>query len=123
MRDDYRPRPPQETAGITFYLRFDAPNIGQRNIGKVKLENLSDPKNLGDPLAMFESLFLGGDKELVITQTITDPSKFLGGQKVNQFARIRPENGESLKEINKLTILFQSTRQPVSRYGCLRLDI
>ncbi|KAJ9099931.1 hypothetical protein QFC21_003936 [Naganishia friedmannii] len=112
-RHDHRPRPPPETAGTTFHLRFNAPHIGQKNVGKVKLENISDPQNLGDPLAMFESLFLGGEKELVITQVITDPSRFLGGQKVNQFARVRPENAESIREINKLTLLFQSTRQPV----------
>ncbi|KAJ9090663.1 hypothetical protein QFC19_009525 [Naganishia cerealis] len=114
VRDDHRPRPPPETSGVTFHLRFDAPHIGKRTIGKVKLESISDPINLGDPLAMFESLFLGGERELVIDQAITDAGRFLGGQKVNQFARIRPENTESTKEINKLTLLFQNTRQPVS---------
>lgn len=88
--------------------------IGQRNIGKVRLENISDPRKAGDPLAMFESLFIGGDKELVVDQAIMNADRFLGGQTVNQFARIRPDNLSSRLEINRLTLLMQDKRQPVS---------
>jgi hypothetical protein len=113
VEDDPPPRPLPITQGTTLYLRFDNELIGQRNIGKVRLENISDPRNPGEPLAMLESLFFGGDKELVVDQAIRDADRFLGGQKVNQFARIRPDTPSSRLEINKLTLHMQDKRQPV----------
>lgn len=122
MPDDPLPRPMPETTGVTLYLRFDNELIGQRNIGKVRLENISDPRNPADPLAMFESLFYGGEKELVVDQAIMNADRFLGGQTVNQFARIRPGNPTSRSEINKLTLLMQDKRQPVSKHVMLTLN-
>ena len=114
--DDDRPPPaaPEVTKGVTLSLRFDNEKLGKRTISKVRLEMITDPQAIGDPLAMFESMFLGGDKELVIEQVLTDADRFLMGQKVNQIARIRPDDPESRSEINKLTIAMQNTRQPVS---------
>lgn len=65
-------------------------------------------------MAMFESLFFGGDKELVVDQAIMNA---MGGQTVNQFARIRPDNPSSRQEINKLTIHMQDKRQPVREHA------
>ncbi|KAI5452566.1 hypothetical protein NCC49_000728 [Naganishia albida] len=104
------PRPLPDTSGTTLYLRFDNDMIGRRNIGKVRLQSISDPRRIGDPMAMFESLFFGGDKELVVDQAIMNA---MGGQTVNQFARIRPDNPSSRQEINKLTIHMQDKRQPL----------
>ena len=114
--DDGRPPPPTPEVkhGVTFSLRFDNELLGKRTIGKVRLEMITDAQAIGDPLAMFESMFLDGNKELVIEQVLTDADRFMGGQKVNQFARIRPDDPESRAEINKLTIAMQNTRQPVS---------
>jgi hypothetical protein len=78
------------------------------------LEHISDPLVPSDTLAIFEAMFYGGEKELVIDQVLSDADRFLMGQKVNQFARIRPDNSYSRAEINRLTLAMQNLRQPVS---------